>query len=139
MTACKIYASKIDGWLVVLSLAGGVAMLTTLLSAPHSGSAALRVSILSLASMTLGSLAWVILGTYYRFDGPMLLICSGPFRWRIPIREIVSVTPSRSSRSGPALSLDRLAVEYGTPRRLILISPRDRGGFMQEFERRRGH
>ncbi len=139
MTQSKTYASKIDAWLVALSLACAIAALTSLLTVSHLGSAGLSMFIVALACAVVGSLAWVLLGTNYRFDGAMLLICSGPFRWRIPIREIISIEPSRSPLSGPALSLDRLSIEYGVPRRIILISPRDRGGFMQEFERRRGH
>ena len=131
------YGSKIDGWLVVLSLACAVAVLTTLSTASHIGSAGLTVFVVALACTVLGMLVWVVLGTFYRFDGAMLVICSGPFRWRIPVKEISSIEPSRSPVSGPALSLDRLCIRYGNPHRIMLISPRDRSGFMQEFERRR--
>ena len=139
MTRSKIYTSKIDAWLVALSLACAAAALTSLLTASHSGSVALTMFIVSLACAVLGALAWLVVGTNYRFDGPMLIICSGPFRWRIAVREIVSIEQSRNPLSGPAMSLDRLCIQYGTPRRMILISPRDREGFMGEFERRRGH
>jgi hypothetical protein len=131
------YGSKIDGWLAALSLAGVVAILTTLSTASHIGGAALTVFVVALACTILGLLIWVIVGTYYRFDGGVLVVCSGPFRWRIPVKEIQSIEPSNSPVSGPALSLDRLCIRYGEPPRIMLISPRDRSGFLQEFERRR--
>jgi hypothetical protein len=61
---------------------------------------------------------------------------SGPFRWTIALDDIHAVTPSRDLRSGPALSLDRLRIEYG-PGREILISPRDQSGFLHDLEHRR--
>lgn len=138
MTRSKIYASKIDAWLVALSLSCAVAALTSLSTVSHIGSTGLAVLIVLLACTVLGLLAWVLLGTNYRFDGAMLIICSGPFRWRIQVREILSIEQSRNPLSSPALSLDRLCIQYGAPRRIILISPRDRDEFMHEFERRRG-
>lgn len=134
----KRFPSKIDAWLVSLSLGGAVAVLTTLLTASHIGRAGLTGFIVALACTVLGMLGWVLLGTFYRFEGPLLVIRSGPFRWRIPVGEIVSIEPSRSLISGPALSLNRLCIEYGEPRRIMLISPRDRSGFLREFELRRG-
>jgi len=139
MTRSKIYASKIDAWLVAVSLSCAVAVLTSLLTASHFGNTGLTVIIISLACTVLGLLAWVLLSTNYRFDDAMLIICSGPFRWRVPLREIQSIEPSRNPLSSPALSLDRLCIQYGAARRFILISPRDRDGFMQEFERSKGH
>jgi PH (Pleckstrin Homology) domain-containing protein len=138
MTRPKIYASKIDTWLVAVSLSCAFAALTSLVTASHIGTMGMTAFVGLLACTVLGLLAWVLLGTNYRFDGAMLIICSGPFRWRIPVREILSIEQSRNPLSSPALSLDRLCIQYGAPRRIILVSPRDREGFMQEFERCKG-
>ena len=64
-----------------------------------------------------------------------LLVRSGPFRWRVPLGQIHSVTPTRNPLSSPALSLDRLRIEYGDGK-WILISPRERERFLEALEAR---
>jgi hypothetical protein len=79
---------------------------------------------------------WVYFGTDYTLRATELLIRSGPFRWRIPLAVIHEVSESRSSRSSPALSMNRLAIRFGADRTL-LISPQDRQEFCRELEQRR--
>jgi len=69
-----------------------------------------------------------------------LLVRSGPFRWRVPIADIVRITPTTNALSSPALSLDRLRIEYGRGS-AIMISPRDKDQFLRDLEefRRNGH
>ena len=69
---------------------------------------------------------WVFRSTYYLIEGETLLVRSSFITWRIPIREIRSVTPTRSAVSSPALSLDRLRIDYGSKAILISPEPRDR-------------
>jgi len=71
---------------------------------------------------------WLFRSTYYVIDGDTLVVHGGFIRWRVPIREITTVTPTRSPASSPALSLDRLRVDYG--HKSILISPEDRARFL---------
>jgi len=59
----------------------------------------------------------------------VLEIRSGPFKWTIPLDAIKKVDPSRSLLSSPALSLDRLRIQYGGGKS-ILVSPNDRDGFL---------
>jgi hypothetical protein len=51
------------------------------------------------------------------------------------MRDIRTVTPTRNPLSSPALSLDRLRIDYGRGRR-IMVSPRDPGAFLRELRRR---
>lgn len=67
--------------------------------------------------------------TYYRIDGHTLVIRSSVFTWRVAIGEIRSITPTRSAVSSPALSLDRLRIEYGG--KTILVSPEDPKRFIE--------
>lgn len=67
--------------------------------------------------------------TYYRIDGHTLVIRSSIFSWRVPIGEIRSITPTRSAVSSPALSFDRLRIEYGG--KAILVSPEDPKRFIE--------
>lgn len=73
-------------------------------------------------------IASMILRTVYVVDGDVLTIWSGPFRFKIPLRQIESVRASKSPLSSPALSLDRLVIRYG--RRRIMVSPADKMGFL---------
>jgi hypothetical protein len=67
--------------------------------------------------------------TYYVIDGATLVIRSSFLTWRVPIAEITRVTPTRNPLSSPALSLDRLQIEYG--RKLILVSPEEKERFIE--------
>jgi hypothetical protein len=73
---------------------------------------------------------WVFTSTYYEVGTRELKVVSGPFRWRIPLKDIYRVTPSRAWWSSPALSLDRLCIEYGNSK-WILVSPVRREEFME--------
>jgi Bacterial PH domain len=75
-----------------------------------------------------------------------LLVRSGLFRYKIPLAQISEVRPSAealfSFPATPAWSLDRLKVVYPTRsgfHRSLLISPRDRDGFLDELARRANH
>jgi hypothetical protein len=71
----------------------------------------------------------VLRSTYYLIDAGTLVIRSSMFTWRVPIAEIRSITPTRSALSSPALSLDRLRIEYG--RKAIMVSPEDPKRFIE--------
>ncbi|MDO9478112.1 MAG: PH domain-containing protein [Pseudohongiella sp.] len=62
---------------------------------------------------------------------------SGPFKWRVPIKQITSITPTSSPLSSPALSLDRLRIDYGRGES-IMISPKNKEQFIQDLNVRRG-
>ncbi len=77
-------------------------------------------------------------------DGePILLVrCGRLLRYRIPLADIREVRPSAELGSSPASwSYDRLKVVYrsGSIHRSLLISPRDRDGFLDELARRANH
>jgi hypothetical protein len=61
-----------------------------------------------------------------------LVVRSGPFKWCIPIADITSITPTSNPLSSPALSLDRLRIEYGRGH-LLMISPRDKEQFVRDL------
>ena len=115
------FASKVDAWLAVLMLGGGV--LALLAVAPAIGGSFARsagaAQLLGVAAVLLLSLllpAWLLLGTRYSLTDDALKVRAGPFRWTVPLAEISSVRPSRSILSAPALSLDRIQIEYNAVR-----------------------
>ena len=130
------FESKRDLWIVLLLRAIPVVVLGAVtyawyqshadLSGPIAGAIILLVAELFLFE-------WILRSTYYVIEGDTLVIRSGFIGWRVPIREITSVTPTRNALSSPALSLDRLRVQYGT--KTILISPEDSERFLAALRR----
>ncbi len=132
----RVFASKVDRWLVILfALSALSAIVGCAAAAAVADGAELLVMAVSLA-IAIGLPVWILRSTRYTLDEQTLKVHSGPFSWTIPLREITSITPTRSPLSSPALSLDRLRIEYGG--RALMISPRDRQEFLSEIEARRG-
>ena len=126
----KRFKSKIDRWLFYLLIAVMVfefiVMSIAAMRANHSGAAAAMI-VAALAIVAL--LGSMLVGTHYTIDGNSLRVACGPFRWMVPIDAIESVESTRSPLSSPALSLDRLQIQYG--KRRIMVSPADRAGFLK--------
>lgn len=78
---------------------------------------------------------WLWFGTWYEIGETHLVARAGPFRWRVPLETIRTITPSRLPISSPALSLERLLVRYGR-RGFLLISPADRTPFLDAMRQR---
>ena len=129
--AAKRFKSKIDRWVFVLLV---VVIIT---EAWAIGTAAMQAGDPLVTTVTIlvgiavvALLVWLLVGTHYTVDRGTLRIVSGPFRWTVPVDQIMSVEATRSPLSSPALSLDRLRIRYGNRRR-IMISPADKAGFLE--------
>jgi hypothetical protein len=129
------YKSKKDTWVLVV-IAG------SMLAAVFAGAA----MILFTSEIWLRSIGLVIMGTSlipillttpvrYSIDGYNLHVRGGYQHWMIPLQNILAVTPSRNWIASPALSTDRLEIEYkdweGTS--MLLISPERTGQFLNEL------
>jgi hypothetical protein len=128
----KRFKSKVDLWILLVIvgmmvmdvvLIVALAMDTTTPPAEKTGGILVFIALMALIM----SLA---LRTYYAVDKNVLRVVSGPFRWKIPIDQITSVTPTRTLLSSPAMSLDRLKIEYGKLRPIV-VSPADKKGFLR--------
>ena len=129
------FQSKIDAWVVALMVLAAAVMLRASYSAAASGAGGgvpVPVMVVGFAAGVVLPL-WILLASYYVVDGGNLLIRSGPFRWTLPLAGITRVVRTRSMLSGPALSLDRLLIEYGAGN-AVLVSPRDQDGFMRAID-----
>jgi PH (Pleckstrin Homology) domain-containing protein len=138
--AASVYPSKRDAWLAFVVWMVSLLSLGAALLCGFATRAEPPVSAFALA-LCLGAPAfvlWSFYGTSYTLLADQLLIRSGPFRFRVPLAEITSVAPSRSPKSSPACSLDRLEIRYRGDRSRILISPEDKAGFLEALGRRCG-
>jgi len=130
------YRTRIDAMVAVAALGLLLALMLaarTVLSHPSPSG---WLILLAIGPLSLGLMLWTILGTDYTIDDSSLRVRGGPFRWTIRLQDIRSVTPTRNPASSPALSLDRLRVDYGQDR-FLLISPKDKEAFVRDLERRR--
>ena len=132
-TAAPRYPTAIDGWIVAATLAAiGVSLAEAVLVFPTSPSTAfLSMTVVLLVAGFVGSLSYPC---EYILERDLLLIRAGLARWRIPYARITTIEPSRSVWAGPALSLRRVKIGYG--RRFVLVSPRDREGFIEALRAR---
>ena len=131
-----VYRSKLDWWL------GAILGFTILMSFGYAigmilggGTEMWWAALITLAAGGIFPL-WILLSTRYTLDDQILTVQSGPFRWRVPIAEITDIRPTSNPLSSPALSLDRLRIEY-SGRRAIMISPKEKEHFLAEIEKRR--
>ena len=132
-----LFRSKVDGKLKAIGFA---VPCVALMSIVTSRGLVSPLSWLPVAVTVVISaiVVWVVLSTYYEFQGDALMAHSGPFSWRIALKDISAVRESSSLRSGPALSLDRLAISY-LGGRVLLISPLDKAGFLAVLHRHAPH
>jgi len=131
------YRSAVDWWFYVVVFGVAIATIPTMVPLFASGQPVHVLTAVFILLVACVLPLWLLASTYYRIEASALIVRSGPFRWTVPLDEIRSVRPSRSLWSSPALSLDRIQIDYGRGRSL-LVSPRDRDGFLAAIQRRIG-
>ena len=138
--ADRVFRSKRDGWLVIVL--GGVIVALLLAAVPllQKAFTGFLPAIPGLLLLT-GSLALSasVMGvTRYIVSGDELFIRSGPFRWTVPIGSIESVSATDDPSSAPALSLERLKIEYvrDGSNQEILVSPENQQDFVETLRAR---
>ena len=130
---CRRFVSEHDTWMIVLGY--GAVVITAVVLSPllvTNANGVIKAITGGLLILTVVLVSWVYFGTYYVVSVKELRVRSGPFRWRIPIEEIHRVTQTRSPLSSPALSLNRLRIDYGDGK-WIMISPERREEFIQSL------
>lgn len=130
------FRSRIDTWLgATLGVGISLSLISVWLS--HRGGSSWVEAMLP-AVVGAGLPVWLLLSTSYTVRGDQLVVICGPFRWRIPVASITAIVPTRSFISGPALSMDRLRIDYDQGRRALLVSPDDQQAFIRAIESARG-
>jgi len=137
--ARKRFKSKIDRWLLFLLVAIMVFEIVVMsIAAMQTRDPRLAVGLVVAALLIVALIGSLLIGTHYTVDGKTLRIAAGPFHWKVPIDKIQSVEATRNPLSSPALSLDRLRIDYGGRRR-IMVSPADKAGFLRAIGQEAGN
>lgn len=134
--ASKSYPSRVDTWIAVILLASALATLVAsaiLVSTPMAGRWFVAVPLVVIAA---GLPLSLLANTKYQFVSSHLQIGAGPFHWSVPVKEITAVSKTRNPLSSPALSFDRVLIQYGAGKS-IMISPKDERAFLLELESQR--
>jgi hypothetical protein len=134
----KVYRSKVDKWLLgilvgamVVAIFGGLATV----AAGVAISPWFTVFGILPVLLGVGLPLWVLTSTKYTLFDDVLIVKSALFTWVVPLNEIHRVAATSNPLSSPALSLDRLRIEYGN-RKWIMISPEDKEDFVSDLRSR---
>lgn len=130
-----VFRSKVDRWLIAVLVGSTSLSLLAAASLAAVPSAAAVTAALIGAALGGGLPLWLLLSTRYVLSGSDLRIRCGPFGWSIRLSGIRSISHTRDASSAPALSLDRLRIEYDTSD-AIMISPADQSRFLSELKAR---
>lgn len=142
MTAISFleFRSRTDPWMVWVVLGSCAVLLAScvlILLDDTAGPFSTGFTLVT-AGIAVPVMLWFLMGTSYRLTETELLIRSGPLKKRIDLNNVTSVEPVRSIQSSPALSRDRFLIRYNQFD-TVMISPQDRGQFLQEVAARATH
>jgi hypothetical protein len=134
----KVHRSKVDWWLGLILAIAFVVMVGTgialLVNPPPDGS---PTTLIAVGTFLLAAfVAWLPFSTSYTITNTDLLVKAAFFRWRVPLDQIIEVIPTHNPLSSPALSLDRLRVNYKRPSGgawWVMISPKGRERFLDDL------
>jgi uncharacterized membrane protein YdbT with pleckstrin-like domain len=123
----KIHTSKIDKWFYAVVV--GTALLPFPLGLVDPLAFWLTLAI---CGGVVAFILWLYRATKYVITDDKLMVHGGLFKVDIPKSSITSVTDSRNPLSSPAFSLDRLRINHGDGK-TILISPKDKSAFLGDL------
>lgn len=129
-----VYPSKTDRWLRVAFAVSTVGALAACVPLVCLGSHVQWLVVAPTLLLGIGLPWWIVTSTAYTVTTDTLVVRSGPFRWYVPFEQIRAIAPTRSPLSSPALSLDRLRIDYGSTS--LMISPEDRERFLADLRAR---
>ena len=129
----QIFRSKIDWWVLgfIISMTG--LLLQLLLTMYAKGTIVQYPEHTTVYILTIILLWSPIFTTYYSLDTDMLTVRSLFFKWHIPLANIQKISATDHLDVSPALSLQRLRIEYlkDGEKQVILISPKKIDAFRQ--------
>jgi hypothetical protein len=133
--ADTVYRSKIDEWLFMVFAIASLLAVGACVPLLLYGSWVEWLLAAITVAVGIGLPWWILLTTAYTITTGFLDVRSGPFHWQVPLRQIQRVSRTRSALSSPALSLERLKIDYSDSKS-IMISPEDRERFLADLKSR---
>jgi len=135
----KWYRSKIDWWLGLILCVPPVVSITVCIALALAGDTSGLLVGFAMVLFVVGIYFGLVFPMRYGLDDTHLLVRFGICRQRIPLAAISEVTPTHNPLSSPALSLDRLRVQFGQGFfKAMMISPTDRNSFLNELAQKAG-
>jgi hypothetical protein len=133
------YRSKVDWWLVPLLALPPVVLVAVCAALLFSGKTSELPWLLLPLLLVFGIYFGLVFPMRYGIDDAQLLVRFGLCTQRIPLADISEVHPTHNPLSSPALSLDRLHVQYGRGLfKAVMISPAERDRFLDDLARKAG-
>ncbi|CAM9192414.1 PH domain-containing protein [Acinetobacter bereziniae] len=130
------FHTKIDWWVLGFLIAMTGLLIQLLFTMYAKGTMAEYPEHTSVYILTIAVIWWPVLNTRYIIQEDTLTIHCLFLKWNIPLANIQKVMPSHDSIASPALSLDRLKIEYRKDGEIkqVLISPRNQKAFRRALE-----
>ncbi|KAA0929649.1 hypothetical protein FQ082_02690 [Psychrobacter sp. ANT_H56B] len=131
-----IFTSKIDFWLAFLILGSSLLLvLVPVWEWMYNNSSIKRIMFISLFTIPTALLLLVLFfNIKYTSTADTLLVKNGFSTQSISLKDINNITPTSSTLSAPALSLDRIEIRYEGGS--IVISPKDKDRFYHAIQER---
>ena len=131
-----IFTSKIDFWLAFLILGSSLLLvLVPVWEWMYNNSSIKRIIFISLFTIPTALLLLVLFfNIKYTLTADTLLVKNGFSTQSISLKDITHITPTNSTLSAPALSLDRIEIIYKGGS--IVISPKDKDRFYRAIQER---
>ena len=128
----KFY-SKIDWWVLGFLIAVTGLLVQLLLTMCAKGTMVEYPEHTAVYVLTIAVLWWPVFNTRYSIQNDTLTIRCMFLKWVIPLANIQQISKTSNPISSPALSLDRLKIEYIQEGKIkhVLISPRNSQQFCQ--------
>jgi hypothetical protein len=137
VTVARWYPSKVDPWLAVVLAVAPVVSLVGVVATLIAGDG-LAIAIAGFAVLV-GVYLGLVFPMRYGIEREHLVVRHGLVRQRVRLADITLVRPTRNPLSSPALSLDRLAIRFGTGLfKSVMISPAAKDEFLAELAARAG-
>lgn len=133
------YSSKIDWWIVTILCVPPVAAVSVCAGFAISGAINDLLVGIAVAVFVAALYVGVVFPLRYGINETHLIVRHGLCRYQIPLADISDVHPTRNPLSSPALSLDRLRIQFGQGLfKGVMISPAERDRFLNELAKRTG-
>ena len=131
------YRSKVDWWLVPLLSLPPVAAIVVFVKLILAGNRSELPWGIGGVLFVLGIYFGLVIPMKYGVGDTFLVVRFGVCRRRVPLADILEVRPTHNPLSSPALSLDRLRIQFGPSFfNAVMISPADRDRFLDDLAER---